>query len=293
VGKRTNKDNLPNILNGGLKSYDGYSTVTLNSNVAYSLYAKQDMAYGASSGREESKGILLVLLPTHYLGPGHNADVFLDEENKNIDGHINMWVKGNLGFYLSKDYKCNPKKQITVDPKSIIAGLNISDRLGKGFQKIKESIGRGEINYKNWEEYFSNYLSGRREELFQPKQMQEIAAGLIEATIVSQIVEIVRRTTLSLAFHHGWSIRGTSLNSDKNKKKSNESISVFFPVNYRKELSDITLPTKNKATKQFMIVKKLAQIRDNPARNYTSSASVEIGKFSPNIQESQLKKFTP
>jgi len=202
----TSKDNLHKILNNGLKSYDGYSTVTLNSNVAYSLYAEQNMAYGASDEREESKGVLLVLLPTHYPGPGHNADVFLDEDSKNIDGQINMWAKGNLGFYLSKDYKCNPTKQIIIDPNSIIAGLNISDQLGNGFKEIKNEIGNGKINIEKWEDYFSSYLSDRKEELFQPKQKQRIVTGLVEATIVSQIVEIVRRTALSLAFHQGWNI---------------------------------------------------------------------------------------
>jgi len=275
----TSKDNLNKILKQGLKSQDGYSTVTLNSNVAYSLYAKQDMAYGASGEREKSTGILLVLLPTLHPGPGHNADVFLDKENKNIDGNIPMWVKGNLGFYLSKDYKFNPKKQITIDPKNIIAGLNISTELGNIFEKIKKAVSEGKINKGKWEKYFFDYLSGRQKELFRAEYIQKVISGGVEATVVSQVVEIIRRATLSLALHRGWSIGGTAINSSNIKKKSKKSISVFFPVKYKKELSSITLPTEDKAINQIMIIRQLAQRKDNPALNYTVLSSRELERF--------------
>lgn len=275
----TSKDNLHKIFTEGLQSYDGYSIVTLNSNVAYSLYAKQEMAYGASGKREDSKGILLVLLPTLYPGPGHNAEVFLDEENKNINGHMPMWIKGNLGFYLSKNYECNPKKQISINPKSIIAGLSISRELENGFKEIKKTVEDGKINTQKWNKYFFDYFSIKPKELFQPKLCRKIATGLVEATIVSQIVEVVRRATLSLALHQGWSIRGTSLGSDRTKKKSKEGISVYFSVEYKKGLSNITLPTIEKVKKQVSTLEQLTRNRENPALEYSILSFKELRKF--------------
>jgi len=97
--------------------------------------------------------------------------------------------------------------------------------------------------------------------------------------IVSQIVEVVRRATLSLALHQGWSIRGTSLGSDRTKKKSKEGISVYFSVEYKKGLSNITLPTIEKVKKQVSTLEQLTRNRENPALEYSILSFKELRKF--------------
>ncbi|KKS06928.1 MAG: hypothetical protein UU61_C0026G0009 [Parcubacteria group bacterium GW2011_GWB1_41_4] len=58
---------------------------------------------------------------------------------------------------------------------------------------------------------------------------------------------------------------------------------MIFPVEYKKGLSDITLPTKEKAIKQVTVIRQLAQVANNPAQSYAVSALKELEQLVPNI----------
>ena len=246
----TSKTNAETIKIAGLKTHDGYSTVTLNPNVAYALYGKREMSHGKDLDRNENEGVLLVIEPFLSIGPGTNANVFIKEPDI-IDGFPAEWIKGNLGVYFSSIYKVENSKELILPSDNILGTLPVDNDMDDLFTNLRKfTIYVSETEEKKAMELILGYLE-RKKEFFRNKtDYKQLAIAICTNVTSSKIIEHLRRTILGVLFDKGYLLArmGSILSS---VQIIEEKRIVSFKIEGKEKPSTLSLPTTAKVKKNI------------------------------------------
>jgi hypothetical protein len=266
----TSAKNTGDINVNGIKTYDGYSTVTLNPNVAYSLYAKRDMSLGKDLDRTADEGCLLIVKPYLHVGPGMNAKVTLTGEGV-LDGQPAEWIKGNLGFYKSNSYKANVEEKLIVPSTNIISCLPVDEDMDNLFVELA-GVGLYEENSElaDVTDRILKYLQSKKEYILSTVDPKTLSSQMWVAVRSSQIAEFLRRTALGKLLDSGFELRRMG-NKVVKTELSDKKRMLSFQIPGRDKLSTLSLPSSDMVEKNINRVKDITGVPDSVGKYVTTT----------------------
>ncbi len=204
----TEKKNLTNILNEGLKTKYGWATFTQNP--VYTLSFSSSRTWGTKKKIEDYStiirgGMMLVFkIPKSLMKVAVESDLVMKPKNKIITGWPNRFKTEQYGFFPSKNKGGN---RIVVPSRYIVAAYSYNQNFIETMQNISRGIISGKMNKKLAKKKLEKLFSDKSLFLLKPKiSNSSIARLTLEGMVRNIVLREIRTLYLSKMNLAGWKI---------------------------------------------------------------------------------------
>lgn len=252
--------NAKEILKSTFNTFSGHATVTLNPNVAYSLYAKKDMKVDQNMPIKD--GAIIILNTNDYsLSSAFLSSVSVDNSNKIVDGRISEWMKGNLAFYEDTRLFYKEDKKLLIPSINIECVLLVNISLDNVFINVLDNLYSETIDF--------SYINTQIETLlFEPSNiyycrdktaLKELAIEISNCFIVSVVVERLRKLFISNLYVSGYTLKYSGYLIESDKKVSDTKTELIFNTPYGKTSKLTIYHSYDRIKKELNILSSLVE----------------------------------
>jgi hypothetical protein len=221
------------IENEGFSTKEGFPNVSENLIYAFKWATDRNLTKdrprtNEQIGSEAEGRILLLRVPEGLkVGYGYNTEIHVDTENREVTGHTKNYISGRnqLAFWNETPKNQTEKSKISAGPENVVLSIRPTEELGSELDTLKHDIRSLEgVSIEKHAQNISDILAKDPENKYSSQELLPAVEMLVESTIKSEVVNMVRSLYIKTLGEKGYDISNNSETFEDNNPMSSEEL---------------------------------------------------------------------